>query len=90
MSRYKLLDDMPIPLLSTHEYFLIREGFCKRGGSNIVWSRTPCPDCALELFYDSRFRTVSLPPQVKAQCMKGHQWSMDTPIPAEPFPFDYD
>jgi hypothetical protein len=76
-------------MLLQHEYFLIKEGFVKRGGSTIVWSRTPCPDCSSELFYDDRFRTLSCPPQVKARCINGHLWTMDTPLPAEPKPFTY-
>ena len=89
VSSYKLLDYIPYPMLLQHEYHLLSEGFVRRGGTTIMWSRTPCPDCACELFYDDRFRTLSFPPQVKAKCMKGHTWMMDTPIPAEPGPFNY-
>jgi hypothetical protein len=77
-------------MLLRHEYYLIKEGFVKRGGSTIVWSRTPCPDCDCELFYDNRVRTASFPPQVIARCIRGHKWNIDTPLPAKDRPFNYD
>lgn len=86
MRSYKPLDMYPDPMLLLHEYYLISGGFVRRGGQTIVWSRTYCPDCGTELYYDNRFRTLSFPPQVKARCMHGHIYCIDTPLPAEPFP----
>lgn len=70
-------------MLSLTEYYLVKEGFVRRGGTTIVWSRVYCPDCDRELYYDDRFRTKSYPPQVRAHCMGGHTYDIDTPLPAE-------
>lgn len=83
---YKPLDEYPITMLLTHEIELIKEGFVKRGGVTMVWSRVLCPDCDEELYYDARYQTQGQPPQVRGVCVHGHTYFISTPVPAEPMP----